>query len=80
MSAHFSTRPTSYNPHNAMTAARLVAVIGGGIGGVLDRVLGWQERHRQRRELLSLDDHLLKDIGITRVEAENEGYKPFWRA
>jgi uncharacterized protein YjiS (DUF1127 family) len=80
MSAHFSTRPTSYNPHLAMTAARVVAVTVDGIGGIVDRLVEWQDRRRQRRELLALDEHLLKDIGVSRVEAEFEGYKPFWRA
>lgn len=40
----------------------------------------WLERHRQRRALLELGDHLLKDIGLSRSEAEREGRKPFWRA
>lgn len=80
MSAHFSTRPHGYNPQVAMTAARVVAVTIEGVGDLVDHLVEWQDRRRQRRELLSLDDHLLKDIGVTRVEAEVEGYKPFWRA
>ena len=39
----------------------------------------WSERHRQRRALLELSDHMLKDIGIGRGEAYREGRKPFWR-
>lgn len=38
----------------------------------------WLERRRQRRTLLELNDHLLKDIGVTRLEAQREGHKPFW--
>ncbi len=38
----------------------------------------WQ-RQRQRSRLLELDDRLLKDIGISRVDAMGEGGKPFWR-
>jgi uncharacterized protein YjiS (DUF1127 family) len=38
------------------------------------------ERSRQRRQLLEMDDHQLKDIGITRAEAELEGRKPIWKA
>ncbi len=41
---------------------------------------GWLERRRQRRSLLGLSDHMLKDIGVTRGEALREGTKPFWRA
>jgi len=36
-------------------------------------------RHRSRRDLLALDDHMLKDIGISRADAVREGDKPFWR-
>lgn len=38
----------------------------------------WQVRARQRRDLLDLDDRLLRDIGINRAEAEREASKPFW--
>lgn len=38
----------------------------------------WNTRYRQRRELLALSDHMLKDIGISRAQAENEGSKAFW--
>ncbi|KPQ22556.1 MULTISPECIES: DUF1127 domain-containing protein [unclassified Halomonas] len=34
---------------------------------------------RSRRQLLALDDRLLEDIGITRVQAQKEGHKPFWQ-
>jgi len=37
------------------------------------------DRQRQRRALLDLDAHALRDIGITREEALNEGLKPFWK-
>jgi uncharacterized protein YjiS (DUF1127 family) len=39
----------------------------------------WIERARQRRALGGLDDHMLRDIGITRVEATREAGKPFWK-
>jgi len=39
----------------------------------------WIERARQRKALAVLDDHQLRDIGITRVEAALECEKPFWR-
>lgn len=40
----------------------------------------WLGRRRQRRSLLALSDHLLKDIGLNRGEAAREARKPFWRA
>lgn len=42
----------------------------------LDR---WHQRGRSRRQLMALDDRMLKDIGISRAEAEAEYRKPFWR-
>jgi uncharacterized protein YjiS (DUF1127 family) len=39
----------------------------------------WIERARQRDALAGLDDQMLRDIGITRVEAVRECEKPFWR-
>jgi uncharacterized protein YjiS (DUF1127 family) len=39
----------------------------------------WIERTRQRRALGSLDDTMLRDIGVTRVDAARECEKPFWR-
>ena len=39
----------------------------------------WRRRARSRRELLALNDHMLKDIGITRIDAQYEAAKPFWR-
>jgi uncharacterized protein YjiS (DUF1127 family) len=39
----------------------------------------WTDRARQRRILAAMDDRLLSDIGITRIEAEREVRKPFWR-
>jgi uncharacterized protein YjiS (DUF1127 family) len=44
-----------------------------------DSILTWRERASTRRQLLMLDDRLLKDIGITRLDAQSEAEKPFWR-
>jgi uncharacterized protein YjiS (DUF1127 family) len=41
-------------------------------------VEAWIERHRQRRALRELSDHVLKDTGVSRSDAEREGSKPFW--
>jgi uncharacterized protein YjiS (DUF1127 family) len=45
---------------------------------VLTAVDTWIERHRQRNALLELNDAMLKDIGVSRADAEREGSKPFW--
>ena len=35
-------------------------------------------RWRQRRDLADLDEHLLRDIGVTREQATREASRPFW--
>jgi uncharacterized protein YjiS (DUF1127 family) len=46
----------------------------------VDVVLVWHQRARQRRQLLEVSDHMLRDIGISRADAIGEAEKPFWRA
>lgn len=36
-------------------------------------------RARERQALAQLDDNALKDIGVTRRQADAEASKPFWR-
>ena len=50
-----------------------------GVGAVLDQLMTWQERARQRHQLQSLSDHMLHDIGLGRADVEAETSKPFWR-
>ena len=39
----------------------------------------WRRRSRERAELAALDDRTLRDIGLTRADANYLGNKPFWR-
>lgn len=39
----------------------------------------WRARTIERRQLLGLDDRMLKDIGVSREDAEAEARKPFYR-
>ena len=48
------------------------------LSGVVARLLDWHELARQRRALAALDDHMLKDIGLSRVDARQEADRPFW--
>ena len=45
-------------------------------------VIGWYraalERRRQRCALADLDEHLLKDIGLSREAARRESARPMW--
>lgn len=47
--------------------------------GALAALAAAWRRHRSRTRIAALDAHLLKDIGVTYAEAENEANKPFWR-
>ena len=39
----------------------------------------WRRRASEREALRRLDDHYLRDIGLTRHEIMMESAKPFWR-
>lgn len=39
----------------------------------------WQERAQMRRALARLDERMLSDIGLARIELCREIDKPFWR-
>jgi uncharacterized protein YjiS (DUF1127 family) len=38
----------------------------------------WQNRAMMRQHLLGMNEHMLKDIGLTRSDAQREANKPFW--
>jgi uncharacterized protein YjiS (DUF1127 family) len=40
----------------------------------------WIDRAAQRRNLAALDDRMLKDVGLNRVDAVRESGKWFWQA
>jgi len=45
---------------------------------LMHAVYRWIDQSRQRQALKDLDDHLLKDIGISRATAMKEAVKSFW--
>lgn len=58
------------------------AIVGrstGPIARLAGDVIRWRRRVRGRRQLVTLDVHLLHDIGITQARAREEASKPFWR-
>jgi uncharacterized protein YjiS (DUF1127 family) len=44
-----------------------------------DELLAWIERTRQRRQLGELDDHMLRDLGLSRSDIARETAKAFWQ-
>jgi len=42
------------------------------IGTMIDVLMEWTDRVRERRHLDGLGDHMLKDLGVSRVEVERE--------
>lgn len=45
---------------------------------ISDTLMLWKERYHQRRALGRLNDHMLKDLGLSRADAGREGGKRFW--
>lgn len=52
----------------------------GFLASAFDAPFVWLERFQDRRRLVDLDDHMLRDIGLTRAQAEEAAARPFWRA
>lgn len=48
--------------------------------GLAARIGRWYRASRDRRELASLNDATLSDIGLSRGDVEREYLKPFWRS
>ncbi len=48
-------------------------------GSILGTPFLWLSRVQDRRRLAELDDHMLRDIGLSRSEAEDAAATPFWR-
>jgi uncharacterized protein YjiS (DUF1127 family) len=46
----------------------------------VDQLWIYYQRSKQRSLLMTLDDRMLKDIGISRVDALRVARKPFWQA
>ena len=53
--------------------------LGGFLSGARVALREWRRRRNGRLELARLDERMLRDIGLTRVDAEYEINKPFWR-
>jgi uncharacterized protein YjiS (DUF1127 family) len=47
--------------------------------GIVALVREWLRRSRTRHEIAELDEHLLRDIGLTRLDVMVESRKHFWQ-
>jgi len=63
----------AYLQHRPLTPAASVALFAAVV------FVRWAERRRSRKDLRHLDDHLLKDIGLTHRQALKEAQRPFWQ-
>jgi uncharacterized protein YjiS (DUF1127 family) len=43
-----------------------------------ERLQLWRDRNRQREALRALNDHMLKDLGLSHADAARESGKRFW--
>ena len=77
-----STEPS--RPHDTAGRARRLSRVLRMLGAMIDK---WQrqqlwfelEKARQRGLLKDLEDWQLRDLGLTREQAEREARKPFWK-
>jgi uncharacterized protein YjiS (DUF1127 family) len=47
---------------------------------VVEALLAWHDRARERRAFGELSDQMLRDIGISRAEARGQAARPSWRS
>lgn len=51
----------------------------GGFAATMRVMAVWSGRSRQRQALRHLDSHILRDIGVDRLDALDEARRPFWK-
>ncbi len=56
-----------------------LGVEAGALRRVFEKLAVWHDRDISRRQLEMMDERALRDIGITRAQAEAEAARPFWR-
>jgi uncharacterized protein YjiS (DUF1127 family) len=76
MSAFVLPTPTTRSPVAARAAVDRPRATT--LTALARRAAMWLEVRRQRRSLLSLSDHMLHDLGLSRADAEGEATRPFW--
>lgn len=71
---------TSMTPRGAVnltpSVGRMVLAY---LGNAATAIVLFAERGRQRRALAQLDEHLMRDVGLSRSMVEREVRKHFWQ-
>jgi uncharacterized protein YjiS (DUF1127 family) len=69
----------TYQNIQTLTAHHPLPPVATAVFALAVTVLKWEQRKQTRRALQRLDAHMLKDIGLTPLEAHTECTKPFWQ-
>ena len=72
-------RPLARKPKEKTDGDR-TGVMHHALARIGSEVAEWRRRSRDQRELAAMSDRSLRDIGLTRYDADWEARKPFWRA
>ena len=76
------TREATFGPGTAAVGA--AKALGASLWTLPEKIFEvlyeWQRRASGRHHLRRLDDHLIKDVGLSRADVEGEAGKPFWTA
>lgn len=72
--------------HTTIHPASGTTIVGGVLGTASDFVTGffnalvqWNKRYDERKSLEEMPDYLLRDMGVTRADADLEASKPIWQ-
>ena len=69
---------TALPAHGMRSPQTWLAVVN--VSRLVEMMQEWRDRSRQRRHLASMDHHMLRDIGLSLADVEQETHKPFWRS
>lgn len=74
-----SVRPSGKGDSFVRGVQGLLRSIDAGLLAAVDASLTWHRRVADRHALRTMEDRLLKDIGLSQADVEHEVTKPFWR-
>ncbi len=62
--------------YEALSTSHATAAAPSPVRRLLDRIAAWHRRRAEHRAVLQMDDHLLRDIGIDRLQAREMAARP----